>query len=79
MSDGAQPYTARPALTRLPGERWPTWTCACNVPRYKRHTEPYQCVSAQDVAAWRAAHPSSGIVNDVAVRCLVWLAREFRR
>ena len=51
MSDGAQPYSARPALTRLPGERWPSWACACRVPHYKKHQEPQECLTARDIAA----------------------------
>jgi len=76
VSDGAQPYTARPALTRLPGERFPAWACACPVPHYRKHTEPWLCIGDREFALWRATHPEV-TTSDRNARCLMWLALNF--
>ena len=78
MSDGAQPYSARPALTRLPGERWPSWACACRVPHYKKHQEPQECLTVHDIAAWRKRHPEA-TCSERTARALAWLEAEWGR
>jgi hypothetical protein len=76
MSDGEQPYSARPALYRLPGERIPEWRCRCNVPSYRRHLEPWQCVTVHQVELWRARHPGS-TCSERTARALCWLENSF--
>lgn len=72
-----QPYTARPALLRGPGERIPMWECSCQglKPR-QRHAEPWLCLVAADLRAWRVRHPAATCRDGVA-RPLAWLEREF--
>ena len=71
------PYTARPAISRLPGERIPPWLCACPDRKpWHRHREPWECVSDEEVAAWRARHPTA-TCREGSARGLAWLAREF--
>jgi len=78
MSDGEQPYSARPTLTRLPGERIPSWACACRVPLYKKHQEPAECLTVHDIAAWRARHPEA-TCSERTARALAWLEAEWGR
>jgi len=76
MSD-LWPYTARPSLYRLPGERIPPWQCRCqNLKRWQRHREPWQCMVAEDVKSWRANHPDA-TCSDLVAKELVWLEQEF--
>ena len=83
MSDGdqvrEQPYTARPSLLRAPGERIPAWQCACpGLKPWQRHAEPWLCVTARDIAAWRTRHPEATCRERVA-RPLAWLEATFGR
>ena len=71
-----QPYTARPALMRLPGERIPEWRCLCPVPNYRRHAQPWLCIGDLELAVWRVAHPEV-TTNDRNARCLMWMERTF--
>ena len=78
MSD-LWPYTARPSLYKPPGERIPPWACACpNLKPWQRHREPWQCMTAEDVKAWRARQPVA-TCSEVVARELGWLEREFAR
>jgi hypothetical protein len=71
------PYTARPSLYRLPGERIPPWACQCaGLKRWERHREPHQCVTKEEVRAWRSANPKA-TCSDLVAKCLVWMASEF--
>jgi hypothetical protein len=71
------PYTARPSLYRLPGERIPPWVCACpGLKKWQRHREPWQCMTAYDVATWRARHPEA-TCSEVVAKCLSWMGKEF--
>ena len=73
-----QPYTARPALLRGPGERIHGWVCSC--PQFRRdaqrHQDPWLCLSAADLRAWKRRHPEATCGERVA-RPLVWLERTF--
>jgi len=78
----SHPYTAVPVAMKPPGQREPAWSCRCARPdgrpllRKYQHTEPAQCLSADDVAAWRGAHPEA-TCGERAARALCWLSREF--
>lgn len=74
------PYTIIPALYKRPGERPPAWSCQCRRPdvrpllRNHRHRSPWECLTADDVAAFVAAHPEAPPRKHFA-----WLEREFAR
>ena len=72
-------YLIIPALYRRPGERVPEWVCACpGLAKRKRHADPRQCLTREEVTAWRRAHPDA-TCGDSAARALLWLEREFGR
>ena len=54
------------------------WVCTCDVPKYRKHTDPPQCLTEEDVELWRAHYPEATCGDKVA-KVLVWLAKEFRR
>lgn len=76
MSDGAQPYSARPSAYRNPGERIPAWTCACPVSAWQRHVLPWQCLGEDIVLAHWLAYPKT---TYRVVRMLAWLEDSFAR
>jgi hypothetical protein len=79
MSDGLQPYVARPSLYRLPGERPPAWQCVCvNRKPWQQHLEPWQCVTNEQVRAWRRRHPSA-TCSERTARALCWMEEAFGR
>lgn len=67
-------YTAEPVPKIYPGSRG--WICQCPVPKYKKHRDPPQCVSQENVDLWRAHYPEA-ICPDKAARVLIYLATEF--
>ena len=75
-------YTGEPVARMPPGQREPAWACRCTredgrpLLRSRRHREPWQCLTAANVAAWRAAHPEASCGEQPA-RGLTWLAQEF--
>jgi hypothetical protein len=58
---------------RGPGERIPAWRCECDLKRYRKHTEPWQCVPQAEIDAWRAI---SGCGPQTA-RQMYWLEKTF--
>ncbi len=72
------PYTARPSLYKLPGERIPPWVCACNLKPYERHLDPPECVTEEQVKAWRARHPEA-TCSERTAKVMAWLEMEFGR
>ena len=52
------------------------WTCQCDVPKYRKHRDPPQCVSQEAVDLWRAHYPEA-TVGDKGAKALVYLAKEF--
>ena len=67
-------YPHSPVPKTYPGSQG--WRCECPLPKYKRHVDPPQCVSQEDVDLWRAHYPEA-TVGDKGARVLVWLAKEF--
>mgnify|MGYP001603985792 FL=1 len=47
-------YTAEPVPKTYPGSQG--WTCPCDVPKYKKHRDPWACrtefTTTQQVLAW---------------------------
>ena len=52
------------------------WTCQCDVPKYRKHKDPPQCVPLVEVDLWRAHYPEA-TVGDKGAKVLVYLAKEF--
>ena len=69
-------YTAEPVPKRYRGSQG--WRCACAIPKYKRHADPPQCVSPEEINLWRA-HDPERTTGEKAARVLIWLATEFSR
>ncbi len=81
MSAELSPYTGSrywfPHVAMKPsGQRLEPWCCRCGRPRYKRHTEPHQCLTDADLLPWYAAHPEYTGQN---ARRLAYLEYEFDR
>jgi len=70
-------YTAEPVPRIYCGSRG--WRCQCaDVKPYKRHREPWQCLTPGDVELWQAQYPEV-MCGDKSARVLAWLATEFGR
>ncbi len=68
-------YTAEPVPKIYPGSSG--WACICkDVKPYRRHIEPFQCVTSDDLDLWRAHYPDA-TCGDKAARVLIYLAKEF--
>ena len=63
-------YTAEPVPKTYPGSQG--WACACDVPKYRKHKDPPQCVPQAEVDLWRARFPEA-VCSDKAAKVLVWL------
>ena len=71
-----QRLTGRVMDLKPPGQRPPAWSCACGLPKHKRHTEPAQCVAQTEVEAWRWANPEA-TVSDRGAKALLWMQQTF--
>lgn len=73
----AYPYSARPSLYRLPGERPPAWQCTCpGRKRWQRHTQGgWECLPEEAVREYQQRHE---ITRVGVARLIMWLEREFR-
>jgi hypothetical protein len=69
-------YPHTPVPKTYPGSQG--WACRCEVPKYKRHVDPPQCVPPAEVDLWRAHYPEA-VCSDRIVRTLIYLAKEFHR
>lgn len=49
--------------------------CQCDLPRYRRHTDPWDCIPQHEIDMWRAYSGCS----QASARHLYWLYKNFRR
>jgi hypothetical protein len=70
-------YSGEAATLRGTGERLGVWVCECPGLRPReRHAEPWQCLPAVMVAAYRWRHLEA-TANDKTLRMLAWLEETF--
>lgn len=69
----AYPYTGEPTMHVIKASGW---VCACELPRYRKHQEPQECIPAEALASWRRAHEDV-TTSDRTARCLMWMEMHF--